>query len=568
MNIFSRIVILIILLLFPIVVLYGFSNKVSVNVLNNELQISNLNRISFFAGQIDSRTEELSMFPIILVNDPFVRSFLDKPPAEPFQYYSNLSSIRNKLSLQSVSSAWTNILTIYLPRSKQAISSNMFVNYDPLRMQTQLMRNWTYQQVANNGKASYSFVRQFVEPGWAKALSDISAVIEVRFSDENIRAMLRSFREGMVGHLFLFHEGFAPITAENTELTQIAEIIPEVKAALANNRENQVITIGEDKYLFQYVKLQTLDWYLVNVTPLKQILSPITKSRNLFYGSIALLLAMSILAVYLLYRHVQIPIRMLIRNVQKLKRGDFSSRIQYKPKNEFLFLIDQFNDMAEQIQQLIEKVYEEKIRSRDATLKQLQSQINPHFLYNSLFFIINSVELDDKESAVAMAHSLAEYYRYTTRVENQLVPVRDELSMIENYLTIQNLRMERIHYEIHVPERLQAMRIPRLLLQPIVENAVIHGLEKKNAKGLIAISGEIKDDFVQISVEDNGGRMTKEKIQALQAGIAQTKGEEIGCGLWNVQQRLIHQFGEGSGLHFALSPNNGLKVIIRWKKEQ
>ncbi len=121
--------------------------------------------------------------------------------------------------------------------------------------------------------------------------------------------------------------------------------------------------------------------------------------------------------------------------------------------------------MAEQIQELIEKVYKETLRSREATLKQLQSQINPHFLYNCLFYIKNMASLGEKEAVVAMSLNLGEYYRYTTRLENPMTTIREEMKLIQNYLEIQTMRMQRLGYEIAIPEDMMELEIPRLLIQ-------------------------------------------------------------------------------------------------------
>jgi two-component system sensor histidine kinase YesM len=306
---------------------------------------------------------------------------------------------------------------------------------------------------------------------------------------------------------------------------------------------------------------------LVDYVPLEMTLLPITKSRNFFYVSIGLLLMAGMAAAYLLYRHVQKPIAKLLQGVQQLKRGVYSARIEYRPNNEFDFLIRRFNEMAEEMQDLIEKVYAEQLRSREATLKQLQAQINPHFLYNCLYFISNMAMLEDKQSVVAMADNLGDYYRYTTRLEKMTVSVRDELQLITNYLTIQNLRMERVCYEIDIPESMLDLQIPKLLLQPLVENAVIHGLERKAGKGLIRITGESGGFGHRIVIEDNGAGMTKAQLDELRMTLDAPMGEEMGCGVWNVHQRLQHVFGASAGLVLQAADNgSGLKCIVEWKE--
>ncbi len=174
--------------------------------------------------------------------------------------------------------------------------------------------------------------------------------------------------------------------------------------------------------------------------------------------------------------------------------------------------------------------------------------------------------LDDRDSVVEMSQNLAEFYRYTTRVENQWVTVREELKMVSHYLSIQNLRMQRLEFEVSVPEEMMELRIPRLIVQPLVENAIIHGIEQNAAGGLIKITGGQDNVLNKIMVEDNGAGMTPEQIKHLHFQLGMPMSDEIGCGTWNVHHRLYYQFGEGSGLSFQQSPTGGVKAVIAWNR--
>jgi two-component system sensor histidine kinase YesM len=181
-----------------------------------------------------------------------------------------------------------------------------------------------------------------------------------------------------------------------------------------------------------------------------------------------------------------------------------------------------------------------------------------------LFFIVNTAKLGDQEAVVAMAQNLGDYYRYTTRVENQLVPVREELNVVRNYLIIQNLRMQRLYYEIEVSETLASQLIPRLLLQPIVENAIVHGLERQAGDGIIVISGTVAGGECRIEIADNGIGLPADRLAELERQIELPMEEKMGCGLWNVHQRLKYQFGEDAGVELRQTPGGGLCVALHW----
>ncbi|KQX54675.1 hypothetical protein ASD40_34030 [Paenibacillus sp. Root444D2] len=565
LNIFSKILILLVLLLIPIVLLYSYTNRITNNVVQDQIQSSNLNQLSFFMHQLDVDVERLAMSPVILGSDPYIREFIDRNESPDYDMLKEQSRIIQKLSLQSVSSGWVNELTIAIPHGKQVLSSSIFVNgTDAWPWDSPIKRTWTYEErKGDNGIGS--FVREISEPIRAQIASQANVLYQVRFSVQNMIQLLDVYKQDKRSDPFLI-DGQNRAIFNSSSNPSITHTIHERLAGQGLPLTGQVqFDIANQQYLISIVKSEQLDWYLVDYVPVQKILSPITMTRKLFYVSIALLLVMSILASFLLYRNVQIPIGKMIQSVQQVKRGDLSARIAYKAKNEFDFLIQRFNEMAEQIQVLVEDVYAEKIRSREATLKQLQSQIHPHFLYNSLFFIINSAEMEDKESVVAMSQNLAEFYRYTTRVEKQSVRLREELDLVGHYLTIQNLRIHRLKYEISVPEEMLSEWVPRLILQPLVENAIVHGIERSAEGDRITITGEQKDGWNRLIVEDNGGGLDEAGLDKLLKQLEAPMSDEIGCGTWNVHHRLYYQFGEGSGLTFERLINGGLRAVLTWK---
>ncbi|KRF02435.1 hypothetical protein ASG89_24510 [Paenibacillus sp. Soil766] len=568
LNIFSKILILLVLLLIPIVMLYSFTNRITNNVVQDQIQSSNLNQLSFFMHQLDADVERLAMSPVILGSDPYVREYIDKHNSPEYDMLKEQSRIIEKLSLQSVSSGWVNELTIAIPKGKQVLSSSIFVNgTDSWPWHRPIQRTWTYE-VREGDKGVGSFIREVSEPIRAQVVDQTNVLYQVRFSVQNMVQLLDVYKKDKRSDPFLVDGGQALILNSSSDASISATIREFLTGSTIPLSGQKQIEINKQQYLVSYVKSTQLDWYLVDYVPVQKILSPITMTRKLFYISIGLLLMMSVLASFILYRNVQIPIGKMIQSVQKVKRGDLSARIDYKAKNEFDFLIQRFNEMATQIQVLVEDVYAEKIRSREATLKQLQSQIHPHFLYNSLFFIINSAEMEDKESVVAMSQNLAEFYRYTTRIEKQVVRLQEEVNFVIHYLNIQQLRIHRLVYDIHIPEDMLNESVPRLILQPLVENAIIHGIERSMESDCITIKGEQDGDWNRVIVEDNGPGLNQEKLTQLSKQLEQPMSDDIGCGTWNIHHRLFYQFGEGSGLTFQLGVDGGMKAVLTWKREK
>ncbi|MBM6383091.1 MAG: histidine kinase [Paenibacillus sp.] len=569
-SLFAKINCLIVLLFIPIIIMYTYSNNVTYNVVSKELQISNTKQLTFLASQIDSRINQMMDFSLILSRDPNVRAFNGLNIWDDrYDQMQTRYAIQEKMVLQSgVTDIWNTRYAVYSQQNQDVIANyNRSSGYDEDYLKRNMSGQWTYgDQGAESQEGMQSFywfyTDSLAQPGM---LTGSNLVIEASFSYENIQNMLDTYKAGGQGDPFLYHKGNAPIMNRSADSQLSEELIQYLDTHSLEDTTQDVVKLNGKKYLVSAVKSSYLDWHLVDVVPLYQILQPISLSRNLFYLFMTLLFVVGISASILLYRNIQSPIKKLIQGLRRVQRGDYSVRLHSKDQNEFSFLFHRFNDMSHQIQDLIENVFHEKIRAKEATLKQLQAQINPHFLYNCLGYIINMAQMKDEQAVVSMAHNLSAYYRYTTRMERETSSLRDEIKLLINYLDIQKLRNGRIEYHIDIPEDMLAQSVPRLMLQPMVENSVIHGVAKSYSSGEIRITGESVDGFGKIYIDDDGPGLSSEQYDALNLKMQEPLQEEMGCGLWNTNQRIMHLFGSQSHLQFGPSPLGGFRTEIVWE---
>ncbi|MGO4548204.1 sensor histidine kinase [Paenibacillus sp. 2TAB23] len=569
-SLFVKMNILILLLFIPIIILFTYSNEIATNTISKELRGSNMKQLSFLSSQIDSRINQTIDFVITFSKDPNVEKFNGLNIWDDL--YDRMQTryvVQEKMMLQSgIANIWPVTYTVYSQQNKEAISnSNDTIKYDEAYLNDNMTGAWTYgdgrESVPDNQQSFHWFYTDSF--GHQGALKGSNLVVQASFGHENIENMLDTYKAGGQGDPIFYRQGEAPILNRSASKELASELVAFLDGKQLDGTEQEVVRLGDKSYLVSAVKSPQLGWYLVDSVPLDQMLGPISFSRNLFYLSMALLFAIGISASVLLYRNVQRPIIKLIRGLQSVQRGDFSVQIKEKASNEFSFLFYRFNEMSRQIQDLVEKVLGEKLRAREATLKQLQAQINPHFLYNCLGYIINMAQMKEQEAVVSMAYNLSAYYRYTTRMERQTGSVEEEIKLIVNYLDIQKLRNERIYYTIDIPDEMLRQQVPRLLIQPVVENAVIHGVAKTYSSGEIRIRGEVEDGLCKIYIDDDGPGMTPEQQEALNRKMKEPLQEEMGCGLWNTNQRIMHQFGDGSCLHFTKSPLGGFRTEIIWQ---
>lgn len=248
------------------------------------------------------------------------------------------------------------------------------------------------------------------------------------------------------------------------------------------------------------------------------------------------------------------PIHVLSEVANQAGRGDFEVRAKGDGESydELAVLNASFNQMVERIGQLVEDIRIEQINLRQAELKVLQAQINPHFLYNTLDSIIWLAEVGKKEQVVQMVTSLSDFFRTTLSKGRDYITLQEEETHIRSYLQIQHFRYRDIlEYDIQIPESLWHYQILKLTLQPLVENALYHGIKNKRGIGHIVVTGEEEDDKLIFRVKDDGIGMTQERLEYVRSLIRGEKDDEekqSGFGLFNVNQRLKLNYGFPYGL--------------------
>lgn len=261
-------------------------------------------------------------------------------------------------------------------------------------------------------------------------------------------------------------------------------------------------------------------------------------------------------------RRITNPIIALTEKAKQFGKRDFS---QAKPIHtnitELEILDDSFNEMTGHITSLMKKQIENERSLHQAELELLQAQINPHFLYNTLDSIVILAESDRSEDAVDMITSLSTFFRNSLSEGADIHTIRAEFAQAESYLKIQQIRYSDIlAYSINVSDEIQDRLIPKLILQPLIENALYHGIKNRRGKGLITITGAREGNKIFLRVHDNGAGMEQERLDMLQNGIYQEKRGSF--GLWNVHQRIRLYCGESYGLSFESTPGEGTTVTV------
>lgn len=563
-NIFQKMLMLLLILFTPVVALYYYSTSKSINVIQEELIKASLNRMELFVAQLDASIEKFDLVSAPMLVDTNVLEYLYNLDMDDYSQMKTRLLIQEKLSLASASGNWRNDVTVYFPQLGDSISSSPSYEYDLEEFESRLSLGWSYREDLEIGSG---FTRTYVTTGYKPARpDDLNVAVRINLYKWSFENLLDTYKSGHSDNPFFYKKDHAIISSRSAEGPKIDGIVSELGDRINSPDSGFLIQSFDGRpYLITYYYSNLLEWHLVDSVPLDQIIGPIKQQRVLFGASSVILLLSCIVAASALYWNLHRPIFQLVRAVQRIKGGDYAYRLPKKSNNEFTFLMQNFNEMATQIQDLIENVLQSQILARDATLKQLQAQIHPHFLYNCLGFIINMTKMGKDRAVMDMAYHLADYYRYTTRMDNQGVSMSEELAFVRIYLEILRLRNETLTYNIELPEELTELRIPRLLIQPIVENAIVHGLENVEYPGRVEIRVFLKDNRLHLEVEDNGKGLNKKRIDQLYKELSIPAGEFTGCGLWNVYQRLQGNFGPDAQIELIPARLNGLTVRLIWR---
>ncbi|PWW36167.1 MULTISPECIES: cache domain-containing sensor histidine kinase [Paenibacillus] len=283
--------------------------------------------------------------------------------------------------------------------------------------------------------------------------------------------------------------------------------------------------------------------------------------HNLVTLSIVLVLFAAIISIFLSHV-ITTPIKKLLRNISLVEKGQFEQVEHIRSRDEIGHLSVRFNKMSHELKRMVERMQREEIEKAKAEMRALHDQIKPHFLYNTLGSVKWIASMQQADKIVEMTDALISMLRYATRSDGTLVTIREEIDNIANYVTIQNVRYyDCIQMKYEIEDRLLDYHMPKMILQPIVENAIFHGLAELEEDGVITIRIQPRGSDIVIEVCDNGIGMDQHTIQNfMEDKLEADKG--TGIGLHNVQRRIQLHFGKPYGMQVASQIGEGTTFTI------
>jgi two-component system sensor histidine kinase YesM len=391
-------------------------------------------------------------------------------------------------------------------------------------------------------------------------------VFALELSKSALQDALSQFRFGRSGGAILTStQGDWRVTSEGDKaiIEPLARYISG-EDTVKGNAVLPSLQLGSQKYVVVMDGDPSLGITLVAYVEESELLGPIRTYRMWFWVLCVLSLMAVAIFSYWIYKWIHQPLKKLVSAFRKVEQGDLQVAVPLANHDEFGYLFVQFNRMVAEIKQLIQEVYEKNYRLQASEYRQLQAQINPHFLYNSFFIIYRMAKLQDSESVMQLTQHLGEYFRFITRDGADEVSLREELGHAKNYVDIQTIRFNNRIQAIfeEIPPVADELFVPRLIIQPIIENVYQHAFRNKLSDGIVQIRFIQDSNDLRIIVEDNGESLTEETLHELSKGLITSERYMETTGMINVHRRLRIKYGEAGGLQLLPSTLGGLMVTI------
>ncbi|SDE07465.1 Histidine kinase-, DNA gyrase B-, and HSP90-like ATPase [Paenibacillus sp. UNCCL117] len=327
--------------------------------------------------------------------------------------------------------------------------------------------------------------------------------------------------------------------------------------------EHFKIKIDGTDMLVTHRVMGSTGWTIVCYTPMDMLLKNVDKMKWLNIFLLGAVLILSFIVSYIIARRLSVPIRKLFASMKKVEMGDLRERSDVSGNDEIGELAKRFNQMITRIEELHGLVIEEQEMKRKVELQNLQSQINTHFLYNTLASIRSMLVTHPPEMIDSVVVSLVKLLKKSLSAESEYITIAEELDNLKHYVNIQSARQDgKLSVEFDVDERILHYKTLKLLLQPLVENAIFHGIEPKGEAGFIRIRGWAEHDCICFTVADNGVGFDAGLVSADPAENALPASG--GLGLANVKHRMQLHFGTECGIEIVIPPDGGTMVMVRW----
>ncbi|MDC7236109.1 MAG: sensor histidine kinase [Spirochaetales bacterium] len=412
-----------------------------------------------------------------------------------------------------------------------------------------------------------SIVRNYLDISYLPEEEKVVSVFSIEVNTNFIKDIIDPLSINKEEQVFVLNSRGFPVFSSFplNDPEKPAEIYNQIIPA-AREHSSGVIP-SESGYLF-YREIENTDWFLIFKLQHGSIYQLINEFKKLGLIIISLMIVTLIALALAFSRRLSQPIRNIMNQMKLVESGDLTSEVRVKSHDEIHQLAQAFNRMVKRLNTYINKAYVAQIKQKETDLNAIRTQIRPHYLYNTLEIIRMSALDEGAGNTQKMIFALSEQMKYLIGYSEPEVTLMQELEMVKSYFDIVHYRYEqRIRLDLDIPVELQNYKVLKLMIQPLVENAVVHGLKPKEGKGTVKISAAVKDDILKIQIIDDGIGIDADQLIALQSRLDSRSADtgktgEEHIGLSNVQNRIHLVYGSTYGIKISSRKGTGALMTI------
>jgi len=565
LHVYQKVIAVFVLLIIPGYCIHLWMNGMSQTYIKEGLSNTIESNVKFYARQLDDQIAFIRNLQLQLLLDSDLQkfSFLANR-LDHFEETQLVNRVRERLSAINNSSSYLENVGVYIKSFGRTISTSRGVMQLP-NAELDIIHEF-YNKQPSSSLYFHGDRLFFIE-----ASNNDSIVAYMELSIDRVKETL----SGLVTYsqdtgAFLTDWEFEHIISlqpQESIIEGIRQTVSRENESYPPSDESYLLDLDKESYKITYNRISTLGLNLYTYANQNELTRPLKVINNWFFVlslvSLVIILIFSFSVNWMIHK----PLKKLIQAFKVLETDNLHLSVRSPNDKEFGYLYRSFDRMVEKLQHSIQENYQQTIALQHSELKQLQSQINPHFLYNSFFNIYMICRSGDVDSAAELAQRLGSYYQFITRSGADEVPLDLEYRHGLDYCDIQSIRFSnRVAIQTdELPDGSQAIMVPRLIIQPVLENVFEHSFEQGVRRGHLEIHVRLEKEELRIQVEDDGEQLTDEALQHLQEKLANASQVQEKSGLINVCSRIRLKFGEGSGVFVSRSDLGGLKaeIVIR-----
>lgn len=558
----------------PLLATGAVSYRIASNLTEKIEKESGMNTLKQVSEKLDFLIRDIDTMSVFVIGQKDIQSYLGRDREDYSLYSQNVAFLMNLAS----SKTYISNIAITSEKGFPALSNTTVVHSGLPALQAQYAEEhslddkwWTppYEnQTTDDGIAEvFSLVRPIRDMSKFKRVGELSISVDI----PEVRRMLQEAGWNSSGHLWLVDQENRVVASPAPKADSPAPQLPELGGLTGKEGVATVTDDGESNTLLYY-SLPTVGWKLVGVIP-TQIYTAQNKyvlTLTAYAIGLAALLAVALVLYFITW--VTKPLSKITKKLKDINPDEPIARIEVKSSDEIGLLLHSYNKLGDRIERLKTQLQENEAKKKEADIQALQAQINPHFLYNTLSSIHWTALMNKDKQTAEMVGALSDFLRFSLNEGKEMCAVHQEVAHAQNYIRIMSKRFpDKFDSAFFIDPQLQDKTMLKLLLQPLIENSIMHGLQKRKDKGCLFVYGEFRGDSMAFTVEDTGIGIEAEKLRRLRKHLNEpddaqddlARAGRSGYGLKSVHRRLQLHYGSAAGL--AIDSEPGVRTRISFQ---